>query len=363
MSVSELTSKLKHGTHIMVVSLLAGANVTTILLMLATCLSTWISPAAFPRLSLAGLAFPVFLAINLCFIIAWLLVSWRGVWLPIVGMLLCGGYIWDYCPVNFEEKTDKGYLVLSFNVANYVSDSINNIDGNQSVEYIVASGADVICLQESAYGKHHTDLTKQLKARGYDVRGRSGMSIFSKWPFVGDIVYSTSQEYGNGSLACLINIDGDTTLVVNNHLQSNAISPQEKKDYISAISSINKDKMESSGRILLSRIAIAAEKRAEQTDTLCNLVERNQHRSIIVAGDMNDTPISYTYRRLTKHLKSAYRESGSGLGFSFVTKGFPVRIDHIFVSENLNTLFTYIDKEINSSDHLPILTRVSKSAK
>ncbi|MBO5872368.1 MAG: endonuclease/exonuclease/phosphatase family protein, partial [Bacteroidaceae bacterium] len=195
------------------------------------------------------------------------------------------------------------------------------------------------------------------------VRGRSGMSIFSKWPFVGEIVYSTSQEYGNGSLACLINIDGDTTLVVNNHLQSNAISPQEKKDYISAISSINKDKMESSGRILLSRIAIAAEKRAEQTDTLCNLVERNQHRSIIVAGDMNDTPISYTYRRLTKHLKSAYRESGSGLGFSFLTKGFPVRIDHIFVSENLNTLFTYIDKEINSSDHLPILTRVSKSAK
>ena len=363
MSVSELTSKLKHGTHIMVVSLMAGANITTSLLMLATCLSTWISPAAFPRLSLAGLAFPVFLAINLCFIVAWLLVSWRGVWLPIVGMLLCGGYIWDYCPINLAEKTDEGHLILSFNVANYVSDSFNNIDGDKSIEYIVASDADVICLQESAYGSYHTNLTKQLKAKGYDVKGRSGMSIFSKWPFVGDIVYSTSQEYGNGSLACLINIDGDTTLVVNNHLKSNGISPQEKKDYINAINTINKDQMESSGRILLSRIAIATEKRAEQTDSLCNLVERNLHRSIIVAGDMNDTPISYTYRRLTKHLKSAYRESGSGLGFSFLTKGFPVRIDHIFVSENLNTHFTYIDKEINSSDHLPILTRVSKSAK
>ena len=78
---------------------------------------------------------------------------------------------------------------------------------------------------------------------------------------------------------------------------------------------------------------------------------------------MNDTPISYTFQRISRLLNNAFTESGNGIGISFNRKGFPVRIDHIFTSKDLKTHGTYVDGEIKSSDHCPIVTRVYKSVK
>ena len=44
---------------------LVGANLGTILLLWMSVLSTYLPPDLFPRLSLAGLAFPVFLVANI----------------------------------------------------------------------------------------------------------------------------------------------------------------------------------------------------------------------------------------------------------------------------------------------------------
>ena len=60
MSAETFTSKVKRGAHVMLVSIMAGANIATIILMWATCLSTLLPPAVHPRLSQAGLLFPVF---------------------------------------------------------------------------------------------------------------------------------------------------------------------------------------------------------------------------------------------------------------------------------------------------------------
>ena len=61
MKPNSLKSRVRHGAHMMLVGILAGANMATILLMWASCLSTYLSPAMHPRLSQAGLLFPIFL--------------------------------------------------------------------------------------------------------------------------------------------------------------------------------------------------------------------------------------------------------------------------------------------------------------
>jgi endonuclease/exonuclease/phosphatase (EEP) superfamily protein YafD len=77
-------------------------------------------------------------------------------------------------------------------------------------------------------------------------------------------------------------------------------------------------------------------------------------------GDFNETPVSYTLRQLTAHLTNAYSQSGTGTGFTFHEKGFPVRIDHIlFNGEYWQSHNTRVDKSIKQSDHYPIFTELT----
>lgn len=362
--MDSIKSKLKHRIHVLFVSILIGANIATIMLMWASCLTTELSPIIHPRLSQAGLLFPVFLAINISFILVWFFVSWKWLLLPIIGIIGCWNYVRDYCPLNLGRAKEDGIIILSYNVANFFTDESNDMDGQRTMEYILESNADIICLQECPKGGNiFQKLKERMEANGYKTKFAHGLRIFSKWPFIGKAIHEESKDTGNGSLAWMINIDGDTTLIINSHLQSNGISEEEKDVYENAIERYDQEQMKATGKLLLSRLSKAASKRANQTDTLCSIIKQYERHSIIATGDMNDTPISYTFQAISGYLNSAFTESGNGLGISFIRKGFPVRIDHIFVSKNLKTSSTYIDSKIESSDHYPILTRVYKSAK
>ena len=54
------------------VSMVGGANVATVVVMLMVGFADRLNPADYPTLSCLGLAFPVFLVINLLFIFFWL---------------------------------------------------------------------------------------------------------------------------------------------------------------------------------------------------------------------------------------------------------------------------------------------------
>ena len=55
--------------------MIVGANVATIVLMLLVGYSDRLDPTVHPILSCLGLIFPVFLLLNLCFLIFWALFS------------------------------------------------------------------------------------------------------------------------------------------------------------------------------------------------------------------------------------------------------------------------------------------------
>ena len=54
------------------VKMIAGANVATIVFMLLVGYSDLLNPAKFPAFTNAGLLFPIFLVINLGFLVFWL---------------------------------------------------------------------------------------------------------------------------------------------------------------------------------------------------------------------------------------------------------------------------------------------------
>ena len=72
-----------------------------------------------------------------------------------------------------------------------------------------------------------------------------------------------------------------------------------------------------------------------------------------MCGDFNDTPSSYTYTTISKNLKDAFVETGTGFGRTYVGKFPSYRIDYILYQGELNAYdFQTLPDEL--SDHYPI---------
>ena len=340
------------------VSLFLGANLCTILLLWLCVALTFVSPELIPRVSLLTLGFPIFLAVDLLFVLFWLLFHARLVWVPIVGMLLVGGYVLDYCPLNFgsnHSASDSTLSIVTFNVGCMTTDE----QRDELMRFINVVDADIICLQEFypkfiAYHKEWFDST------GYQSLQFNTVAVLSRLPFLSDTIHINYPTRSNHSMACWIDLGGDSLLIINNHLESNHLSPEERDEYTNAITDPNRESIKSSSRKLMSKLSEAAAYRGAQTDSICAILERYAGHPTIVCGDLNDTPISYTYQRLSRRLTSAYREAGFGPGFTFSRRSFPVHIDHLFFSNHWTCTSCNIDRTVLSSDHYPLIVRLSK---
>ena len=340
-------------------------NLLAALALWACCASTWLHPADFPHLALAGLLFPIVLAVNLCFVLIWIPINYKRIWIPLATTLPCLGFLLDYCPMSFGsiEAPEGSIKLLTWNTANYGTEWEDKEEGRfLTTEYIKDSQADIICLQESSIWKEAIkDFSNSMDSMGYYSDRDHGTVLFSRYPILdGDTLqYDTKGDKGartNSSKWYKLLIGGDTIVLVNNHLESNHLREEVKSRYVETLDRPEYEGIRESGHNIGSRLKKSTTLRGYQTDSLVLLTKRFETYPIIFCGDFNDTPISYTYQHLKRVLKSAYRESGKGIGLSYNQRGFWVRIDHIFVSEHWQTYNTHIDNSIRTSDHYPLVS-------
>jgi endonuclease/exonuclease/phosphatase (EEP) superfamily protein YafD len=164
-------------------------------------------------------------------------------------------------------------------------------------------------------------------------------------------------------MACWIDCYGDSLLLVNNHLESNQLSNEEKEEYTNAIIDPHRQTIKSSSRRLLGKLSEATAYRGAQADTVCSFIDRYAGYSTIVCGDLNETPISYTYQQLDSRFASAYRQASNGPGFTYSQRSFPVRIDHLFFSSHWTCTSCRIDRTISASDHYPVIVRLCRKVR
>ena len=355
------------------VYLFTGINVATILLLWVCCGVTYLDPANYPRLSLLPLIFPIIVLANCAFILFWIIFKIKRVWLPLAGFAVCYSFLWDYCPLNSSKDVtvdDSCLVLLSYNTRGYGGKEARDDEGNNAIaNYIYFSDADIICLQESSGGGADlSTIRNNMKEMGYNHYEHKGVILFSKLPILESDTLSYPTRTNGGIYAKLL--DGaDTILVINNHFESNHLSEVVKDDYRTALESHAKNAYEQHIRDTLRRelapvvnlLSVAAPLRAAQADSIQHFIRQWLPRPVIVMGDFNDTPISYTLRKLTRELTSAYSQSGTGTGFTFHESGFPVRIDHIlFSGDRWESHHTYVDKSLKFSDHYPIRTKLTR---
>ena len=356
-----MLKKLKKFTR----NMIAGANVATIVLMLLIGYSDRLDPMEFPRLANIGLAFPLFLLINFGFLAFWLLFKKRFALIPIAGFLIGYSPIRTYCPLNLPKTaTDSTLKVLSYNVY-FAYERVSDGTKERVLDYLRQENADIVCLQE-IYFKADDYATLHAMypyvSSEYGSGGTDFITTLSRYPIVKR--EDMSGEKGRHSTAVFLDIDGDTVIVVNNHLASTHLSMEDGENFKKILEgNLASDSAAITSKKIAGKLSEATVNRAAQVKLLESFLQKHRGRSIILCGDFNDGPISHSRYTVAQRLTDCYREAGNGLGISYNENHFYVRIDHIFCSDDWEPQSCKVDSKIKHSDHYPIVCRLKKRPK
>lgn len=345
----------------------AFLNILTVILLLATGYAGHLSPPEHPVLSLAGYAFPLFLSLNLAFVVLW--IYFRPVWvlLPFAGFILACQPVTTYCPLNLPHDPPQGCIkVLSYNILGFNPTAAPEDTPNPILEYICRSGADIVCLQEYAPIAGEDSLKAvidslyphrdTLLSRGYRLPAGDAVAIYSRYPIKHKEHISITTK-GNTLGVFVLDIGGNDVHVINAHLETVGLTMEEKSHFSAMVhGQTQRQTMRRESENLMRKLSESTVMRAPQADAIAEYVSQHEGERIIMCGDLNDHPLSCVHHTLARRLTDCYTASGCLPGFSFSYHSMFVRIDNIMCSEHYKPYAATIDKSIHLSDHYPIYT-------
>lgn len=351
-------------------SVLILMNLAVVILLLLSAKMSVLSPersvlSSYPNYAFLPLAF-----INLFFVLYWALR--KSVWflMSLLSLLLCLPEQKAWFPVKLikeQKKEDKTIKVLTYNTMQFSSyRSHVKQDPNPVIRYLQESEADVLCLQEAGYSfdkqlLEKTTVITALKDYPYhsleiiqsNKYRTSNLWVFSKYPILksGRLAYKSRS---NASHYCDIKIGQDTLRFINNHLESNKLTKEDMALYKIIVENPDRDNISQVAEKLGRKLGQAARLRAPQAETIAGFIRETPYK-LVVCGDFNDIPASYTYRCIKKGLRDAWSQNGRGLGITFHEKFYLFRIDYILHSPELRSYGTKVD-HVRYSDHYPVWT-------
>lgn len=340
--------------------LIGGANIASILLMLLIGHADMIPPETFPKLSNIGLLFPAMLVINFCFLVVWVLVKPLYAVIPLLGFIVCYGPVRRYFPINIPHDPPEGSIkVLSYNVW-YFAGWEDRDKPNAILQYIKKQNADIVCLQESAENEVGGVQVDSILGPVYQyadtvMHNGNCISVFSKYPILSRerIPYESK---GNLSEAYKLRVKGRDIMLINNHLETTGLSPEEKDQFKALVKGeLKTNTATRTSKWLISHLGEQTRKRAPEAEAVARFISYHRGLPMIVCGDFNDSPLSYAHRTIGKGLTDCYVETGNGPGISYHKSGMYVRIDNIFCTQDFKPYACKVDDSIDKSDHYPIL--------
>ena len=290
----------------------------TVLWTLLTAAIPWCSSVVAGYLAPLGLlVIPLAVFSTLATIIAVLCQS-KGISLLfgiacLISLFLCG----KSWAVSFEadESTSHSLRLISWNAEGF---QLNKDTLQTSAAFIRNLHPDVICLQERPHDNLlHRDSISAVFGYPYRVFNSRedevlNLAVYSRFPLSNMKEYYFPDSY-NKVLQIDLQYNGTTIRLFNIHLQTTGMTPAFQ------------------GNNLLHTYQLNAAERNRQARLLAEVIASSPY-PVIVCGDLNDTPVSYAYRKLTGQLKDCFLEAGSGWGGTYQPAYNLFRIDYTFCS-------------------------------
>lgn len=351
--------------------ILLGINVLLGITLLISYLAVHISPGDFTLPAYFGLAYPYLLLLNIIMVILWAMMLRFEALISVVVIALGITHFSNYLKLAKPTGDKTGsFKILSYNIRlfNYFESRKGSVSEKKVIEFINSQNADIICLQEYFVPGNHSAKEASIKAAlggkyhshikviGWGKNKSYGIVTFSRFPIIrkGEIIHP-----GSSSLTIFTDIlvGQDTFRIYNNHLQSFRLKHMERP-FLEEMTAEENETFEEV-KVLSTSLKKGFVRRSLQAQVLKDHINSSKY-PVIVVGDFNDTPVSYSYRKIRKGLNDSFVNSGYGAGFTYKGHYPPNRIDYILYDDSLlNNYFEIL--KVKYSDHYPIIAWFRKN--
>ena len=357
-------------------------NIIFASLFLLACANSFLPPKNFWFIALLGLVFPALLILMIGFLVFWTLVRSKWAFVSLVLLIFGWMHIHAFYAFNlshkFKEEKDTGAIrIITWNV-HYLDQMYRPNQQQQSqrepiITFLKQQNADIICLQEffeSSKPQYTANIEYMKKELGmpyhyfvddyrqpkklYEV----GPVIFSKLP----ILETGRHEYVHNSLKAVeslisadLLVNQDTIRIYTTHLQSVLFRKKELRE-IEKIKKVE-DSLLFASRSIIMKLKQAYAFRGGQAQLVRNELDACPH-AVLICGDFNDVPNSYTYFHIKGNLQDAFLQKGFGIGRTYTSLSPTLRIDYLLASDHFRVLQCK-KVELPYSDHYPVITDVA----
>lgn len=343
-------------------------NMLAAVLLLFSYTASFIDPKIIWPVAFLGLGYLPLLVINIGFILYWFLRKPKYTLLSFIAILLGWNLLnqhFGFSAAPDTSKREQGSIrAMTFNAHLFkkIKQTSDEDIKNLVIELLKESDPDILCVQEFfSKIKGTKKMTERIKNEvGYvdyffepAVKSEHegyGQVVFSKYPIIrsGTI---TENEFGiNRTIFADIVKDKDTIRVYNVHLRSFGLQKEDKTIIQSPSSTTAAE--EGATRKIGLKLKHAFAARSQQAEALRAHIDSTKH-PVLVMGDFNDTPMSYSVNLIGQGLKNTFREKGRGWGVTHYEMLPLFQIDYIFCSPQFKVESFKIEKE-ELSDHYPV---------
>ena len=336
-------------------------------LLIISIIAFHFKPATFSFFAITALFFPLLWIIEALLLL--LLIFKHNFKLVVISIIiLLSGLYQVSLLLNFSDNNSSGLShnkikLISFNAGN--ADTINPYESRkQCFDNKSFLDADIVCLQEFKPTDDSNivlleSFNNKISVDYYGMLNRdsSGLSIYTDYKIL-DFGFLKQKAEDTYAFWCLIKAQEDTINLINVQLQSIRLEDDELESMTSMDNII---RLPFKIFTIYPKLKRGFEWREEQVEKLIELVSNSKY-PVILCGDFNDPPSSYTYNKLSGLLTDAYLEKGNGFGFTYAGRLPFLRIDYVMVSGKVDIL-SYQKINITHSDHYPLSVSFSVDAK
>ncbi len=345
-------------------------------LFLLSCANAFLHPEKWWFFALLGLAFPYLLILVIVFLLLWTLFRSRWAFLSLAALLL--GFtniraLIAFHPGEFSTvKKEHTIRVLTWNVR-WFDEQKRITKGaypsrKQMLAFIKEQDPDILCFQEyfetnKVNYSNFKDIQKMnypycYKVIDYGRKGgplEVGVAIFSRFPIVDSmrIRYPGPVQLraAESLISCDIKAGEQTIRVFNTHLQSVLF---QKQDYerLRMIRTAD-DSILDASKSIVKKLKQGYTSRGAQVDIVREQLDKSPY-PVIISGDFNDVPNSYTYFHIRGNRQDAFIAASNGIGRTYADIAPTLRIDYIMPDERFEVIQCkrFV---LPYSDHYPVL--------
>ncbi len=350
--------------------ILLAFNILALVGLLLVYLSALVNPINIYWFAFMGLIAPVPVFLSIAFMAFWLGIRKHWAWLNLI-LLLFGMNIYSslFALHIGNNHVDRGIRLMSYNVQNF---DLYNWNHNQEsrdniLEIIRGQKPDIICFQEfyteSGGAYDNISRIKEVLGLPYLYFHRTtvikeshqwGLATFSRYPILSFENINFPNSKNNGAVLSNLLIDGDTVSLVNVHLQSIQFRDYDYR-YLEHMGKQKPDLEQS--RHIAGKLKRAYKARAVQVELLSDALQKVKHK-LILCGDFNDTPVSFTYHTLSRHMQDAFLKKGFGFGKTYAGRLPLLRIDYLLFGKSFSVNGFRVVHQTRS-DHYPVMASFS----